>query len=208
MTKPKPATPSPADFRGDGTDHPPGREGREKWPLSRFRVYAENPREHSDSAVDQFAKAIQRFGFRIPVLVKSTGEVIDGHFRLKAAEKAGMAEVPIELADDMSEADIRAFRLSVNRMPELATWAQDPLLRELEALQAGGEKLEADGAVGFELEEFDAPITTEDWDFTPVHDVFVVTITGSLPLEDEVRERLKGIPGITIEASSLQRTAP
>lgn len=180
----------------------------EVWPLSKFLPYADNPREWSDEKVDQFAKAILRFGFRIPVLVKSTGEVVDGHFRLKAAEKAGLSEVTTINCDDMSDEDIRAFRISVNAMAGLAGWAQDPLLRELEALRASGEQLTADGPIGFELEDYDAPISVEAWDFTPTMDVFVVTITGSLPMEDEVRERLRGLEGVTIEASSLQRATP
>lgn len=178
----------------------------EMWPISRFKPYLNNPRKHSEAAVAQFAKAIQKYGFRIAVLVKSTGDVIDGHFRLKAAEHAGLSEVLVQIADDMTEEEIRGFRLSVNKMPELADWDQDPLLRELEALAAGGEKLAEDGPIGFELEEYDPKLATEDWDLSPTTDVFVLTITGSLPIEDEVRARLKGIEGITIEASSLQRS--
>ena len=183
-------------------------EGVEHWPLARFRPYPGNPREHSADAVAQFAKAILRFGFRVPVLALSGGEVIDGHFRLKAAAKAGLAEVPVLLADDMSPADIRAFRLSVNRMPELAEWAEDNLLRELEGIESAGEVLDEAGPVGFELEDFDRNVKPEAWDFSPTHDVFVVTIVGPLPIEDEVRARLTGLGGVTIEASVLQRSEP
>lgn len=180
----------------------------EWWPLSRFKTYADNPREHTEAAIAQFAKAILRYGFRVPVLAKfSTGDLVDGHFRLKAAEKAGLTEVLVMDCDDMSEEEIRGFRISVNKMPELADWAQDPLLRELDAIQSAGEKLDESGPIGFELEDFEAPTVTEDWDFSAVADVFVVTITGSLPLEDEVRDRLRGLTGVTIEASSLQRPA-
>jgi hypothetical protein len=179
----------------------------EQWPLTRFKPYKVNPRKHSEEAVAQFATALQRFGFRVPVLARSDGELIDGHFRLKAAEKAGLTQVPVMLADDMSPEAIRAFRLSVNRMSELADWDQDNLLRELEALQDGGEKLDENGPLGFELEEFDHKVKSEEWDFTPVRDLFVVTLTGSLPLEDEVRARLKGLEGVVIEASSVPRSA-
>lgn len=178
----------------------------ERWPLSRFKPYLDNPRKHSEAGIDQFAKAILKYGFRIPVLARSSGDVVDGHFRLKAAERAGLTEVLVMIADDMTEEEIRGFRLSVNKMPELADWEQDALLRELEALDKAGVELSESGPIGFELEEYDPKLATEDWDLSPTTDVFVLTITGSLPIEDEVRARLKGIEGITIEASSLQRS--
>ena len=58
---------------------------------------------------------IQEFGFRIPVLARSDGELIDGHLRLKAAKKLGMTEVPVILCDDWSSAQVKAFRLNANR---------------------------------------------------------------------------------------------
>jgi len=58
----------------------------ETWPLSHFIPYARNPRKN-DHAVDRMAASIREFGFRAPVLARSSGEVIDGHLRLKAAQK-------------------------------------------------------------------------------------------------------------------------
>ncbi|AKJ30663.1 DNA methylase N-4 [Caldimonas brevitalea] len=74
------------------------------------------------------AAVIAEFGFRIPICAKSTGEVVDGHLRLKAAIKLGMPQVPVVLADELTDAQIRAFRLLANRS---ATWAEwdDELLR-------------------------------------------------------------------------------
>ena len=63
----------------------------ETWPLTRFIPYARNPRKN-DHAVDRMAASIAEFGFRIPVLARSSGEVIDGHLRLKAAQKLGITE--------------------------------------------------------------------------------------------------------------------
>ena len=92
-----------------------------------------NPRIN-DHAVDRVAAAINKFGFRVPILVKSTGEVIDGHLRLKAAQTIGLESVPVIIADDMSEAETSAFRISVNRMAELAEWNLDQLNEELKSL--------------------------------------------------------------------------
>jgi ParB-like nuclease domain len=180
----------------------------EVWPVERFRPYEDNPREHKEEAVAQFAQAVRRFGFRVPILARSSGEVVDGRLRLKAAVRVGLTEVPVMLADDMSDDDVRAFRVSVNRMAELAEWDQDALFRELEKMQQAGEQLSETGAVGFELEEFDPAAPAEAWDFGAVHDLFVITLTGSLPMEAEVRKRLEGLQGVTVEVSSLERSSP
>ena len=102
----------------------------ETWPIDRLIEYARNPRKN-DHAVDRVAAAIHEFGFRVPVVAKSDGTVVDGHLRLKAAKKLGMTEVPVVLADDMTDLQVKAFRLSVNKVSELAEWDDDLLAIEL-----------------------------------------------------------------------------
>jgi ParB-like chromosome segregation protein Spo0J len=63
----------------------------EVWPITRFIHHIRNPRKNHH-AVDRMGASIKEFGFRVPVLARSSGEVIDGHLRLKAAEKLGMTE--------------------------------------------------------------------------------------------------------------------
>ena len=113
----------------------------ETWPLERLIDYARNPRKN-DHAVDRVAAAIKEFGFRVPIVAKSDGLVVDGHLRLKAARKLGLAEVPVVLADDLTDAQVKAFRISVNRMAELAEWDSELLALELGEL----------GELGFDLE--------------------------------------------------------
>lgn len=113
----------------------------ETWPLERLIDYARNPRKN-DHAVDKVAAAIKEFGFRVPLVAKSDGLVVDGHLRLKAARKLGLAEVPVVLADDLTDAQVKAFRISVNRMAELAEWDSELLALELGEL----------GELGFDLE--------------------------------------------------------
>ena len=60
----------------------------EYWPIERLVEYPRNPRKN-DAAVDRMCASIQEFGFAIPVLARSSGEVIDGHLRAKAARKMG-----------------------------------------------------------------------------------------------------------------------
>lgn len=106
----------------------------EHWPVEKLIEYARNPRKN-DHAVDQVASAIKEFGFRVPVVAKSDGLLVDGHLRLKAAKKLGMKEVPVVLADDMTEAQIKAFRISVNRMADLAEWDNELLAIEFAELK-------------------------------------------------------------------------
>ncbi|NUQ75108.1 MAG: ParB N-terminal domain-containing protein [Polyangiaceae bacterium] len=177
------------------------------WPIGSFVLYENNPRKHPAKKVAQLAAAITEFGFRVPILARfSDRVVVDGHLRIKAAIQAGLTELPVINADDMTPEQIRAFRLSVNRMAELAEWDEDKLLRELEAIKTDGAiELGLEGALGFDLGEVgDVPVAVEAWDMAPTKDVFVITITGSLPIEADVRERLRGLDGVTIEASVLQ----
>src|ERR1700684_120205 len=85
----------------------------ELWPVSRLVFYARNPRRN-DKVVDFMVSSIQEFGFKIPVLARSSGEIIDGHLRTKAALKMGIPEVPVILCDEWTEAQVKAFRILVN----------------------------------------------------------------------------------------------
>lgn len=120
----------------------------EQWDIERLIPYVRNPRKN-DQAVERVASAIKEFGFRVPIIAKSDGSLIDGHLRLKAAQKLGMSEVPVVVADDLSETQIKAFRISVNRMAELADWDAELLALEIEDLR---------------IEDFDIELTGFDAD--------------------------------------------
>lgn len=123
----------------------------EQWPIERLTPYARNPRKNAH-AVEDMAQAIRAFGFRVPVLARSTGEVVDGHLRLKAAIVAGLAEVPVILCDDMTPEQVKAFRISVNRMADLADWDEGLLKLEMLDLKALDFDLEL---TGFDNKELD-----------------------------------------------------
>ena len=106
----------------------------ETWEIERLLPYAGNPRKN-DRAIPKMAEAIQAYGFRVPVLARSTGDVIDGHLRIKAAKHAGLTELPVIICDDMTDQQVKAFRLSVNKMAELAQWDFDLLTVELAELK-------------------------------------------------------------------------
>jgi ParB-like chromosome segregation protein Spo0J len=102
------------------------------WSIGRLIPYLRNPRKN-DAAVDRMAASIREFGFKIPVLACSSGEIVDGHLQLKAAKKLGIAEVPVILWDEWTEAQVKAFRLIVNRS---VSWAEcDEELLGLELLE-------------------------------------------------------------------------
>jgi ParB-like chromosome segregation protein Spo0J len=124
----------------------------ESWPTDSLVEYARNPRKN-DHAVDRVAAAIREFGFRVPILAKSDKTIVDGHLRAKAAKKLGLEEVPVLLCDDMTDIQVRAFRLSVNKVSEFADWDDEMLRVELDALGADGFDLEL---TGFSLDEIQA----------------------------------------------------
>ena len=123
----------------------------DQWSLTRLKPYCRNLRKNDD-AVEKMVASINTYGFKIPILARSNGEVIDGHLRLKAAQKAGIEEVPVILCDEWSEEKVKAFRLLVNRS---ATWADfdDALV----ALELGDLKaLDFDlSLTGFDMREID-----------------------------------------------------
>ena len=130
----------------------------ELWPIDKFIFYARNPRKN-DAAVDRMCASIREFGFKIPVLARSNGEVVDGHLRLKGARKLGLTEIPVILCDEWTPAQVKAFRLMVNRSVTWAEWDDDLLGLELLDLKS----LEFDlGLTGFDDEELARLLAAQD----------------------------------------------
>ena len=101
--------------------------------LEELHPYKNNPRRN-DKAVDAVANSIQEFGFKVPAVINKSGEIIAGHTRYKAAKKLGMKEIPCIIADDLTEEQIRAFRIADNKVGEMAGWDFDLLDEELEKM--------------------------------------------------------------------------
>lgn len=93
--------------------------------------YEKNPR-NNEQAVDKVANSIREFGFKVPIVVDKYNVVVCGHTRLKAAKKLGLAEVPCVYADDLTEQQIKAYRIADNKVSELASWDDELLAQELE----------------------------------------------------------------------------
>ena len=123
--------------------------------ISELTGYARNPRKNDDQ-VDRMVESIKEFGFRIPVVAKSDGSVVDGHLRLKAAKKMGMESVPEVLADELTDAQVKAFRLLANRSANWADWDDDLLRQELADLKGMDFDL---SLTGFDAEEISSSET-------------------------------------------------
>src|SRR5690554_4092315 len=95
--------------------------------------YDNNPR-HNDEAVEAVANSIREFGFKVPIIITSEDVIVAGHTRLKASKKLGLDEVPCIIADDLTEEQIKAFRLADNKTSELATWNFEALEEELDKI--------------------------------------------------------------------------
>ena len=96
--------------------------------------YVNNPR-HNEDAVEKVMASIQEFGFKVPLVIDKNNVVVTGHTRLKAAKKLGIEEVPCVVADDLSDAQIKAFRIADNKVSEYAEWDEELLKIELEELE-------------------------------------------------------------------------
>lgn len=102
--------------------------------IEELRAYENNPR-HNEKAVDAVAASIREFGWKNPIVIDKNNVIAAGHTRLLAAKKLGLKTVPCIVADDLTEEQIRAFRLADNKTAELAEWDEELLAEELKLLE-------------------------------------------------------------------------
>ena len=125
-------------------------------PISEILPYAKNPRKNEKSV--KFVKeSIRQFGFKVPIIIDSKREIVCGHTRLLAAKSLGLSEVPCIVADDLTDEQIKAFRLADNKVGEFSDWDIELLNNEL------SEIAEIDmGDFGFSDEQEEQQEITED----------------------------------------------
>lgn len=99
--------------------------------IEEIKEYENNPR-NNDIAVEYVARSIKDFGFKIPIIVDKNNVIVAGHTRYKAAKELNLTEVPCIVADDLTDEQIKAFRLVDNKSAELAEWNLELLNIELE----------------------------------------------------------------------------
>lgn len=98
---------------------------------SELKPYENNPR-FNDDAVEYVANSIKEFGFKVPIIIDKNNVIVAGHTCLKASEKLGLEEVPCIIADDLTDEQIKAFRLADNKVSEQASWDYELLSKEID----------------------------------------------------------------------------
>lgn len=101
--------------------------------INEIRPYEKNPRRNDD-AVKYVAASIKEFGFKQPIVIDKDGTIVAGHTRYKAAKKLNLKEVPVIIADDLSDEAVKAYRLADNKVAEKAVWDDELLPEELDGI--------------------------------------------------------------------------
>ena len=162
--------------------------------------YENNPRSN-DAAVDAVANSIKEFGFKVPIVVTSDNVIIAGHTRLKASLKLGLELVPCIVADDLTQAQIKAFRLADNKTAELATWDFSKLEEELsnidmDMLQFGFEDLHSDVPDNASDDDFDPDSELSETPYTELGDIYLLgdhrVMCGDSTIKEDVHVLLDG----------------
>ena len=116
--------------------------------------YINNPR-NNENAVDKVASSIAEFGFKNPIFIDKNNVVVNGHTRLLASKKLGLKEVPVIVIDDLTDTQIKAFRIADNKVAEYSKWDYDLLNIELEQLEELDFSMSDFGISTFEPIEFE-----------------------------------------------------
>lgn len=130
--------------------------------IEKVKPYDKNPRKNK-AAVDYVANSIKEFGFQQPIVVDKDMVVIAGHTRLKAAKKLKLKEVPVVIADNLTEEQVKAYRLADNKTAEKAEWDFDLLTDELLSLQELDFDMEQFG-FDFDFSEDEEAVEDDNWE--------------------------------------------
>lgn len=124
--------------------------------IGKIKPYEKNPRKN-DASVPKLMKSIQEFGFKVPIVVDKNNVIVTGHTRYKAAIKLGLDVVPCIVANDLTDKQIKAYRLADNKVSEFSVWDYDLLGEELGELSDDFDM----GELGFSM---DMEELQQDWD--------------------------------------------
>lgn len=109
--------------------------------INELKEYENNPRDN-EAAVPYVKNSIKEFGFKVPIVVDTDNVIIAGHTRLAAAKELGLKEVPCIVANDLTEEQVKAFRLVDNKTHEASKWDIEKLAEEIDSI------------MGIEMEDF------------------------------------------------------
>lgn len=111
--------------------------------------YKNNPRLN-DEAVEYVKNSIKEFGFKVPIVIDKNNVIIAGHTRIKASKELGIKDIPCIIADDLTEEQVKAFRLVDNKVSEKSMWDYTKLDEELDSI------------LDIDMSMFDFNINTDD----------------------------------------------
>lgn len=130
-----------------------------------IKPYPNNPRIITNEAIEKVANSIKEFGMQQPIVVDKDMVIIVGHTRLKACESLGMGTVPCVIADNLSEEQVRAYRLADNKTNEFSEWNFELLDFELDELLKDNFDMEQFGFESInDSENFGTDFTLPDGD--------------------------------------------
>lgn len=124
--------------------------------LNELKPYENNPRIN-DGAVKFVKNSIEEFGFKVPIVIDKDGVIVAGHTRYKASQELGLETVPCVVADDLTDEQVKAFRIADNKTAEKASWDLDALKTEMEEFE------EIDG-IDFEISALTEDMEAEGYD--------------------------------------------
>lgn len=165
-------------------------------PIANIIPYENNPRKNTD-AVQYVKNSIKEFGFRIPMVLDAENVIVCGHTRFLAAQELGMKEVPCTYADDLTEEQIKAFRLADNKTAEMSAWDFEKL--ELELSELPGIDM---SDFGFELDFEEKTETKEPKEATYSESIGVVIDCSDEEEAEEIFNKLQE-EGYTCRISTL-----
>lgn len=125
--------------------------------IEELKPYENNPR-NNENAVDYVANSIKEFGFKVPLVIDKDNVIVTGHTRYLACKKLGMKEIPCIIADDLTDKQIKAFRIADNKTNDMAEWNDDLLSVELK------EVLDEIDMTDFGFGDFELSMLTDDMD--------------------------------------------
>lgn len=159
--------------------------------IEKIKPYDKNPR-NNQSAVDKVAKSLEEFGWQQPIVLDKNYVIVAGHTRYLAAQKNGYETVPCTIADNLTDKQIRAYRIADNKTSDFSIWDNKLLLEELEGLD--------DIFTGFDLPDFEELSVLDENNNSVIEDT-ECGVTYECVLRSENKEKIERIKQIWDEMS-------
>lgn len=148
--------------------------------------YKNNPRLN-DEAVEYVKNSIKEFGFKVPIVIDKDNVIIAGHTRIKASKELGIKDIPCIIADDLTEEQVKAFRLVDNKVSEKSMWDYTKLDEELDSI------------LDIDMSMFDFNINTDDFEIERIdlsnkefekYEI-IITCQNEIELEEKYNKLMK-----------------